>query len=182
MATIRYINTDEFKRLCDQQIVVVIDVRETDEYRYEHIPNTINMPLSTFSPNDAAQAARNSMLIIHCQSGIRTRNNQTLFAQIPVNDVLILEGGLNSWKQQRCVLVKNKKASLPIMRQVQIIVGSLILFGMVLSLTVSPWFLIIPTFLGGGLIFAGVTGFCGLATILDRLPYNQNNHCNNMCK
>ena len=68
------------------------------------------------------------------------------------------------------------------MRQVQIIVGGLILLGMLLSLAVSHWFLVIPTFLGAGLVFAGATGFCGLATILDRLPYNKNNHCNNTCK
>ena len=45
--------------------------------------------------------------------------------------------------------------------------------GTLLGLTVSPWFLALPLFVGGGLTVAGVTGFCGMAMLLMRAPWNR---------
>jgi hypothetical protein len=53
-------------------------------------------------------------------------------------------------------------------RQVQVAAGSLTLIATLLGLTVSEWFLAIPLFVGGGLTLAGVTGFCGMARVLQR--------------
>lgn len=68
---------------------------------------------------------------------------------------------------------KNVKEPLPIMRQVQIIVGFMVLLGVVLSFTVSQYFAILSGFFGAGLLFAGLTGTCGLAVMLEFLPYNK---------
>ena len=38
---------------------------------------------------------------------------------------------------------------------------------------VSPWFLAVPAFVGAGLMTAGVTGFCGMAQLLMRAPWNK---------
>jgi hypothetical protein len=43
----------------------------------------------------------------------------------------------------------------------------------VLGLLVSPWFFVVPAFVGAGLITAGVTGFCGMARMLMRAPWNR---------
>ena len=61
-------------------------------------------------------------------------------------------------------------------RQVQIGAGSLVLIGALLGLTVSPWFFAVPLFVGAGLMFAGITGFCGMALLLQRAPWNQVTH------
>jgi hypothetical protein len=45
--------------------------------------------------------------------------------------------------------------------------------GTLLGLLVSPWFFAVPGFVGAGLIMAGVTGFCGMANILMRAPWNR---------
>jgi hypothetical protein len=45
--------------------------------------------------------------------------------------------------------------------------------GTLLGLFVSPWFFAVPAFVGAGLITAGVTGFCGMARILMRAPWNR---------
>jgi hypothetical protein len=58
------------------------------------------------------------------------------------------------------------------MRQVQIIVGTIILACTILAVTVSPWFLVGTGFFGTGLVFAGVSGFCGMAAILGVMPWN----------
>jgi len=64
-------------------------------------------------------------------------------------------------------------APLELQRQVQIGAGSLAFLGTLLGLTVSPWFLAVPLLVGGGLTIAGVTGFCGMAMLLTRAPWNR---------
>jgi hypothetical protein len=56
---------------------------------------------------------------------------------------------------------------------VQIVAGTLVVLGTVLGATVSPWFLLLSGLVGAGLVFAGSTGFCGMAALLLRLPYNR---------
>jgi rhodanese-related sulfurtransferase len=59
------------------------------------------------------------------------------------------------------------------MRQVQIAAGSLVLLGVILSHTVASGWIWLSGFVGAGLIFAGVSGFCGLARLLAALPWNR---------
>jgi hypothetical protein len=64
------------------------------------------------------------------------------------------------------------------MRQVQITVGFLTGLGGLLALTVNKFFAIIPLVVGSGLLFAGLTGFCGLAQVLAKMPWNKTSNCN----
>ncbi|MGO7251628.1 YgaP-like transmembrane domain, partial [Rhizobium brockwellii] len=48
------------------------------------------------------------------------------------------------------------------MRQVQITAGALVLAGVLLGLFVTPGFFALSAFVGAGLTFAGVTGWCGM--------------------
>ena len=52
-------------------------------------------------------------------------------------------------------------------------IGILTILGVTLGAFVSPWFLILPAFLGCGLTFAGATGWCGLALLLGKMPWNK---------
>ncbi|MBC7690229.1 MAG: DUF2892 domain-containing protein [Methylotenera sp.] len=59
------------------------------------------------------------------------------------------------------------------MRQVQITAGSLVLVSVLLTQLVAPGFIWAAGFVGAGLIFAGVTGFCGMANVLSWMPWNR---------
>ena len=59
------------------------------------------------------------------------------------------------------------------MRQVQIVAGSLIVLGVVLGYAVHAGFFLLAGFVGAGLVFAGVTGFCGMAVLLMKMPWNK---------
>jgi hypothetical protein len=59
------------------------------------------------------------------------------------------------------------------MRQVQLIIGLLALTGSILAMTVHANFALIPAFLGCGLTLAGSTGWCGLAILLSKMPWNK---------
>jgi len=83
----------------------------------------------------------------------------------------VLDGGVLAWRRARLPLREGRRR-LPVDRQVQLIAGSMVLIGVGLGLTVSPWFLALAAFFGAGLTFAGATGTCGLALVLMKLPWN----------
>jgi rhodanese-related sulfurtransferase len=84
-----------------------------------------------------------------------------------------LQGGIPTWQQAGLPVRKLKNAPLPLMRQVQIAAGSLILLGLILSNTVAPAWILLTWFVGAGLTFAGITGFCGMARLLAVMPWNK---------
>jgi hypothetical protein len=49
--------------------------------------------------------------------------------------------------------------------------------GTALGFLVNPWFLALPAFMGCGMIFAGATGTCGLATVIGLAPWNRATKC-----
>ena len=57
-------------------------------------------------------------------------------------------------------------------RQVRIAAGSFVLTGVLLAIFVHPYFIAIPAFVGTGLIFAGITDWCGMGLLLAKLPWN----------
>jgi hypothetical protein len=65
------------------------------------------------------------------------------------------------------------KAPLEIMRQVQITAGLLVLAGVILSFTVNQAWIGLSAFVGAGLTFAGVSGWCGMAKVLALMPWNR---------
>jgi hypothetical protein len=66
------------------------------------------------------------------------------------------------------------------MRQVQITVGFLSAIGAALALTINPRYVFIPLLVGCGLLFAELTGFCGLALVLAKMPWNKTPICNSV--
>ena len=58
-------------------------------------------------------------------------------------------------------------------RQVMIVAGSMVLAGVLLGISVSPLWFYLSAFVGLGLVFSGVTGFCLMAYMLKRMPWNR---------
>ena len=116
-------------------------------------------------------------MIFHCQSGKRTQNAATKLSAIAAPaQVWLLEGGIDGWKAAGLPVAKDSSQPLPLMRQVQIAAGSLALLGVILGYTVSSAFFLLSGFVGAGMILAGVTGFCGMARLLDKMPWNRRTH------
>lgn len=152
------------------QRVAVIDVREPMEYATGHIAGSLNVPLARLHQADLPQGP----LVLVCQSGNRSAKGvQTLLARGHRHPVTDLQGGIPTWQQAGLPVRKLKNAPLPLMRQVQIAAGSLILLGLILSNTVAPAWIILTWFVGAGLTFAGISGFCGMARLLAVMPWNK---------
>jgi hypothetical protein len=56
---------------------------------------------------------------------------------------------------------------------VRIAAGSLVLITLALALTVSKLWLIGTSLVGAGLVFAGVSDICVMASVLGKLPWNR---------
>lgn len=175
MPKCKFITTEGLQTLCAEDKAIIVDVREQDEYDREHIINARCMPLSILSKNKMADCPKDKVIVFHCQSGSRTHQAQDKLLSMGFDNVYILEGGLSAWKKSNGMVSTDKKAPLPLMRQVQIIVGFMVLLGIILSYLVSPYLNLISAFFGAGLLFAGISGYCGLAKILLILPYNKSN-------
>lgn len=160
------------KRWLDAGEAVLIDVREPSEYRAEHIEGATLMPQGSFDPAAAAALAGDKKLVVHCKMGGRGQKacDKAVAAGLSVHNV---QGGIEAWKQAGLPTKIDKSAPIDLMRQVQITAGSLILIGAALAVTVNPWFWALPTFIGAGFVFAGVTGTCGMGMMLSKMPWNR---------
>ncbi len=171
--TLPTITPDRARRLIEEG-AILIDIRETDERARERIPGAQHLPLSRLDEADLA-AHQGKPVIFHCRSGARTLSNAGRLAERFGEgcDAYVVEGGLEAWRKAGLPVATDRRAPIELQRQVQIGAGSLAFLGTLLGLTVSPWFFAIPLFVGGGLTVAGVTGFCGMAILLMRAPWNR---------
>jgi rhodanese-related sulfurtransferase len=151
---------------------VLVDVREVDEYAREHIPGARHHPLARLGAETPARQG-DDVLIFHCRSGARTQANASHLAAAVDCDAYILEGGIEAWKKAGLATALDRRQPIEVMRQVQIAAGSLVLLGVILGYAVSPLLFLLAGFVGAGLAFAGVTGFCGLARVLQQMPWNR---------
>ena len=148
----------------------LIDIRSQSEHHREKIPNAENISLEKISD---AKFNQDDTLVFHCQAGNRTKMAQKQISQVSCKEAYILEGGIDAWKKANLPTEFDRKAPLLLMRQVQIIVRFMVIVGVILSYLISPYFNLLSAFFGAGLLFAGLSGYCGLANMLMLLPYNK---------
>lgn len=169
--SLKPIDARELQRRLAAGSAVLIDIREPDEHRRERIAGARLVPLTRFDEHRIT-AAPGCAVVFHCKSGARTRGHAARLLG-KGHDALMLEGGLDAWKAAGLPVERDLKAPLELQRQVQIAAGSLVLLGLLLTALISPWFLILSGFVGAGLTFAGITGFCGMARLLNAMPWNR---------
>ncbi|CAN5901611.1 rhodanese family protein [soil metagenome] len=157
------------RKLIDQGAVLV-DIREPDERAREHVPGALHNPLSRLA---AVAAPSDKAVIFHCRSGARTAANAHRLAGTTSCQTYILEGGLEAWKKAGLPVAIDRRQPIEVMRQVQIVAGSLVLLGVLFGFWLTPLFFGLAAFVGAGLAFAGISGWCGMARLLALMPWNR---------
>lgn len=154
---------------------ILIDVREPFERASAYIPGSYSAPLSSFDAAAIATAYPDKRIVFQCKSGTRSADAAKRFAQVTeTRETWSLAGGIDAWRAAGLPVERSVHApKLDIMRQVQMIAGGLVLTGVLLGAFVHPVFLILAGFVGGGLFFAGASGWCGIALLLGALPWNR---------
>lgn len=172
MNALKTITPEAAAALLREGNATLVDVREPDEHARERIPGARNLPLSTLEGGAAMPEGK--AVLFHCRSGARTQGNAArLAAKAGPCEAYIVEGGLDGWKRAGMPVAADRRQPLELMRQVQIAAGSMVLLGVLLGAFVAPAFYALAGFVGAGLVFAGVTGTCGLASVLRLMPWNR---------
>ena len=156
---------------------LLIDVREADEYRVGHIPFACSLPLSNFLQDmPKFNIPPQTRVVFQCLSGKRGEKACNLLQEIAIGggcEVYNLAGGITGWKESHFPVV-GSASRLTIFRQVQIIIGSLIAICVAFGFLVATGFFVAAGILAMALAIAGITGWCGLALLLEKMPWNKN--------
>lgn len=150
----------------------LLDVRSTREFAGGHIPGAINVPVTELGPNDP-RVKPNAPTVLICHSGMRA---DMCYGKLKgaVRNLTVLEGGTMAWKGAGLPLEGQKQRSvLPVGRQVQTVAGTLALTGVLGSVFLAPDWLWLSGIVGAGLLMAGLTGFCPMALLVERMPWNR---------
>lgn len=168
----KIISATALKTRLEKNEVILIDVREPAEHRSERIEGAYLIPLGELSYEKLPSTSL--PIVMHCHSGKRSQEAcQKLIQQNPHLEVYSLEGGLSAWQQAGFQVKHSGSAVLALDRQTQCAAGFLALGGVLLGALVDSVFYVIPGFVGLGLMFAGITGWCGMARLLAKMPWNR---------
>ena len=147
----------------------LIDIRQPDEHARERIAGALNVPLDQLSKDSTP----GHVLIFHCRSGMRTAQAADTLADAAAGrDCYIVEGGISGWGNAGLPVETVRGAPIEMQRQVMIAAGSLVLVATLMSMLASPGWIWLALLVGAGLVFAGISGFCGMAHVLAMMPWN----------
>lgn len=149
-----------------------INVCTEAEYKEKHIEGVRSVPLDSLGKH-LPEFKDKKTIYIHCRSGARgKRAGEFLLAHGIQAEIVNVEGGILAWEEARYP-VKISSSRLPLMRQVLLAAGILVAISGVLGFTVNTNFFFISMFVGFGLTFSGLTGWCGMAYLLAKMPWNK---------
>lgn len=97
-APYRQISQEEAKKMMDTQEVVILDVREQDEYDSGHIPGAVLLPVGTIDEDTAATVipAKDATVLVYCRSGNRSKTASSALAELGYTNVYEF-GGIKTW-------------------------------------------------------------------------------------
>ena len=173
----KHISVFSFKEVIDIEgnnpSVDFINVCTPDEYREKHISGVRSVPLDELE-HRVGEFKDKKTIYVHCRSGRRGVVAIERLSVLGVGAELVnVEGGLRAWEQAGYETA-SISSRLSIMRQTLLVAGALIIIAHALALFLSPPWLILSAAVGAGLLFAGLTGWCGMSTLLMRMPWNKN--------
>jgi len=155
--------------------LTILDVRTPREYANAHVPGAILQPLESFDPARvwALLTPGPEAVYVICQSGTRAKIAIGRLENAGIKCCVLVEGGTTAWMEAGLPVERQQAGGISLERQVRIVAGSLVFLGTLLGAFVHPGFIVIPGFVGAGLVFAGITDLCGMGMLLARMPWNQ---------
>ena len=92
------ITQEEAKEMMDTQEVIILDVREQDEYDSGHIPGAVLLPVGTIDETTAAEVIpeKDSTVLVYCRSGNRSKTASSTLSELGYTGIYEF-GGINTW-------------------------------------------------------------------------------------
>ena len=92
------ISQEAAKEMMDTQEVIILDVREQDEYDSGHISGAVLLPVGTIDETTAAEVIpeKDSTVLVYCRSGNRSKTASAALAELGYTAIYEF-GGINTW-------------------------------------------------------------------------------------
>lgn len=180
MSTISKISPENAAQLVKDEKAILLDIRSIGETVSEYIPASLFLPFDIVNKTRIEElGASGKIPVLVCRSGVRAEQAAKSLVH-EIDDVAVLDGGLVQWKEDGFPISPGRNA-LPLDRQVLVGAGGMMMLFTILGLLVSPFFFYLNILMAGGMVFAGVTGACGMARILVMMPWNKAPLCGGAC-
>jgi rhodanese-related sulfurtransferase len=140
--------------------------------RRRHAKGATNIPLDRLDPSSLAYCNGNTVYFI-CKSGIRAQKAMEKLAESGFSNMVQVEGGTDAWIDARLPVLQGQEGAGPGTAGTRH-VGGMSLTGAGIVMAGQPLGLAIVAAMGAGMIYAGITNSCGMATLLAKAPWNQN--------
>lgn len=174
--TINTITPAQAKAWLSAGEAVLIDVREPDEFKAEHIAYASSMPLGSVGELFTEMPIpADRKVIFQCQRGGRGGQACAAVQRTGApHEMHNIEGGIQGWKAAGFPVVTTSTAGgISIFRQVQIVAGALVLLSVLAGFNGLTLGFVAAGLFGTALLLAGLTGWCGLAMLLTKMPWNR---------
>lgn len=92
------ISQEEAKEMMDNQEVLILDVREQDEYDSGHIPGAVLLPVGSITEESAAEVIpeKDATVLVYCRSGNRSKTASKTLAELGYTGIYEF-GGIITW-------------------------------------------------------------------------------------
>ena len=96
--TYQQITQEEAKNMMDTQTVIVLDVREQDEFDAGHIKDAVLLPVGSITKDTAAEVIPelDSTVLVYCRSGNRSKTASSTLVELGYTNIYEF-GGINTW-------------------------------------------------------------------------------------
>ena len=160
------------KLLVTEPSLSLLDVRTPVEFAEVHVPQARNISLDELNPR-LLQVQKDKPVYLLCRSGQRAKMAADKLARDGFAQPVVVEGGTLAWIEARLPVTRGVSRVISLERQVRIVAGALVLTGILLGWFIHPGFYGLSAFVGAGLVFAGITDFCGIGLLLAKMPWNK---------
>ena len=171
--TVRSVSPLQLAEHAGSADIRLVDVRTPAEFAALRIAGSLNVPFDRFDP-DALKSSIgvDSPTYCVCQTGTRSQLVAQALRAAGFRRVVHVDGGTNAWVAASLPVESSGCGVIAMERQVRIAAGALVLLGVLAGLLVQPAGYGFAAIVGAGLLYSGVTNFCGMSVLLSRMPWN----------
>jgi rhodanese-related sulfurtransferase len=158
----------------DNTSAILLDVRTPSEFSARRAVGARNVPLDTIPTTIAGgNLPKEATICVLCEKGGRAAIAAEHLIKAGHTNIHVISGGTEAWAIEGLPVEGSGRNVISIERQVRIGAGALVLTGVILGFLLNPSFFALSGFIGAGLIFAGVTDWCGMGLLLAKAPWNR---------
>jgi rhodanese-related sulfurtransferase len=152
--------------------VHLVDVREQVEFAGGRVAGASLLPLAELEARHS-ELDHTKPIYVMCRAGRRSAEAQRKLHDLGFTNVINVAGGFEAWKKEKLPFERDEHAPWSIERQVRFTAGMLVLIGVLLSLFVHPYLIVLSGLIGFGLALTAAIDWCGMGLLIAKMPWNR---------